>query len=115
MARIVLLQLVIAAVVAVLATVWGGKGAGVSSLLGGLSCVIPNALFLFGLHASDRRLQTGTLGPLYFWELVKVLLTMVLTVAVFWMYQDVHWLAYFVNFVVALKSYIFLLSRFKNY
>lgn len=115
MARIVLLQLVITVIVAALAAILGGKGAGVSSLLGGLSCVIPNALFLFGLHASDRKLRTGTLGPFYFWELIKVLLTMVLTVAVFCMYQDVHWLAYFVNFAVALKSYIFLLSRFKNY
>lgn len=115
MARIGLLQLVVVLLVAALAVFIGGLDSGISSLLGGLSVAIPNALFMLGLHISERKMQTGTLGPLYFWELVKVLLTITLAVAVFWMYREVHWVAFFINFVIALKSYIFLLSRFKKY
>lgn len=115
MARVVLLQLAVALMTAVLAVLLGGRDAGISSLLGGLSCVVPNGLFALGLHVSERRMRSGTLGPFYFWELVKVFLTILLTVAVFWMYRGVHWLAYLISFVIVLKSYIFLLFRFKKY
>lgn len=114
MARIVLLQLVTALVAALLAALLGGRTVGISSLLGGLSCVLPNALFAFGLHVSERKLHTGTLTPFFFWELVKVSLTIACVVAVFWLYEDVSWLAFLVSLIVVLKSYIFLLSQSKN-
>ena len=111
MARIILLQLVFAVAVAVVAMLLGGVPAGISSMLAGLSCVIPNALFVFGMQMSDREV----IRPRAFliWELVKILLTIVLIVMAFSLYKDLNWLAFFVSLVVVLKSYILLLYKFK--
>ena len=111
MARIVVLQLVFAAAVAVLAALLGGIPAGISSILAGLSCVIPNAVFAFGLQASDREVIRP--GSFVVWELVKILLTAVLIVLAFWLYKDLRWFAFFVSLIVVLKSYILLLYKFK--
>lgn len=110
-ARIVLMQLVVALLVALIAMLLGGDAAGISSLLAGLSCVLPNALFAFGIFMGDRRAPHASMGSLFFWELLKVALTIALTVAVFWLYQDLNWIAFMVSFVVVLKSYILLLIK----
>lgn len=114
MTRIILWQLLVAVVVAVIAMLLSGQAAGISALLAGLSCVLPNALFAFGLHLSDRRAPQAGLAPLYFWELIKVGLTIALMVAVFWLYRDVNWLAFMLSLVVVLKSHIFLLFKSRN-
>lgn len=114
MARIVLWQLMVALAAAAIAALAGGTNAAASSLLGGLSCVIPNAIFVIGILVSESKQKPATLGVLYAWELVKVALTIVLMVAAFWLYRDLNWVAFLSSFVVVLKSYVFLLSRLKN-
>ena len=114
MTRILLLQLATSIIVALIATWLGGESAGISSILAGLSCVLPNALFAYGLYVGDRRAPKSGPAPLYIWEFVKIILTITLMVAVFWLYQDVNWLAFLVSFVVVLKSYIILLLKSRN-
>lgn len=112
--RIILLQLAVAVATALVAAFLGGVPAGTSSILAGLSCIVPNVLFAFGMHMENRlQLQSG-LAVFYAMELMKVLLTTLLVVAVFWLYKDVNWLSFLISFVVSLKSYIFLLSRSNN-
>jgi len=114
MARIILLQLATSIIVALIAAWLGGEAAGISSILAGMSCVLPNVIFAYGLHLSDRKAPTAGPAPLYIWEFVKIILTITLMVAVFWLYQDVNWLAFLVSFVVVLKSYIILLLKSRN-
>lgn len=114
MARIILLQLATAVVVGVIAALFGGKNAGISSILAGLSCVIPNAIFAYGIYLSDSKSLSVNLAAFYFFEIVKVVLTIILVVAVFWWYPNVNWVSFIVSFIITIKSYIFLLSRSKN-
>lgn len=80
-----------------------------SAMLGGLCCVVPNGLFALRLFASARK--AGSVNPFSFFigEFVKIALTLALMSAVVWLYRDLNWLALIAGFIVALKSYIFLL------
>lgn len=111
MLRVVLLQVVASIVVAVIAGVLGGVHALVSALLGGLCCVIPNALFAWRLFIGLKK--PGVVNPLSFFigEFIKIGLTIALLGAVVWLYRDLNWLALIAAFIVALKSYIILLFR----
>ncbi len=111
MARIVLLQMVAALVVAVLAGVFGNISYGLSALFGGMSCAIPNALFALRLTMSARR--PGGANPMSFFigEFFKVTLTVALMAAVVFWYHDVNWPAFLIAFIVVLKSYFILLFR----
>lgn len=55
MARIVLLQFVATLVVALVAALIAGTASGISALLGGLCCAVPNALFAARLYASAKK------------------------------------------------------------
>lgn len=114
MARIILLQLATAIVVGVIAALFGGKNAGISSILASLSCVIPNAIFAYSIHIRDTNSSSVNLAGFYFFEIVKVVLTIIFVVAVFWWYPNVNWVSFIISFVIIIKSYIFLLSRSKN-
>ena len=111
MARIILLQLVAAFLVALIALLVGGVIAGISALLGGFCCILPNALFAFRLQLAAQK--PGNASPMTFfvWEFVKIglILTSMALVAV--LYRDVNWLAFLAAVIVVLKSYIFLLFR----
>jgi ATP synthase protein I len=111
MRQIVLLQLMATAVVSVIAGLWGGLPALLSTLLGGLCCVVPNALFALRLFANAQKL--GAANPMSFFigEFIKIALTIALLGAIAWLYRDLNWLALIAGFVVALKSYIILLFR----
>ncbi len=111
MARIIGLQLLTAIVVALLAMLLGGKHAGISALLGGLSCALPNALFAVRLFMNERKPSGASPTTFFVWEFVKIGLTMACMVAVGWLYTDVSWPAFVAGIVVVLKSYIFLLFR----
>jgi len=111
MARIVMLQFCAALILAIIALLLGGQAAGISALLGGLCCALPNALFALRLYAGTHR--PGGANPLTFFtgEFLKIFITVALLAAVVKLYHDVHWLAFLAGFIVVLKSYFILLFR----
>jgi len=111
MARIVTLQFCAALNLAIIALLFGGQAAGISALLGGLCCALPNALFALRLYAGTHR--PGGANPFIFFtgEFLKILTTIALLVAVVKLYHDIHWLAFLAAFIVVLKSYFILLFR----
>jgi ATP synthase protein I len=111
MARIIQLQFLSAIVVAIIALLIAGKHAGLSVLLGGLSCTLPNALFAVRLFMNERKPGGASPVTFFVWEFVKIGLTMGAMVAVGCLYEDVVWPAFIVGVIVALKSYIILLFR----
>lgn len=111
MLRIVSLQMIATVVAGVIAALLGGMVAMTSALLGGLCCVVPNALFALRLFAGTQRPGGANPMTFFFWEFIKIALTFALFGATAWFYHDVNWLAFVVGFIVALKSYILLLFR----
>lgn len=111
MVRIIQLQLLTAIVFALVAALIGGKAAGISALLGGLSCALPNALFAMRLHMNAQKPGGASPTTFFIWEFVKVGLTMGCLAAVAWLYSDVNWLAFIASVIVVLKSYLILLFR----
>lgn len=111
MLRLVLLQLATTIIASIIAGLIGGMHALYSAMLGGLCCVVPNGLFALRLFSSARK--SGAADPMSFFigEFVKIALTIALLGAVVWLYRDLNWLALIAAFIVALKSYIFLLVR----
>jgi len=111
MFRLVLLQLSTTVIASVIAGLLGGMHALVSAMLGGLCCVIPNALFALRLFAGAQR--DGGANPMTFFigEFIKIALTVAMLGAIVWLYRDLNWLALIAAFIVALKSYIILLFR----
>lgn len=111
MLRLVSLQLIATAVVGVLAALLGGWPAMFSAVLGGICCVVPNGIMAARLFASAQKAGGANPATFFIWEFIKI----ALTVALLWMtatlYRDLNWLALIAGFVVALKSYIFLLFR----
>jgi ATP synthase protein I len=111
MRRIVVLQFVVTLIVAAIAGVLAGWPALWSALLGGLCCVVPNALFALRLFANAQK--AGGANPMSFFigEFIKIALTVALLGATAWLYRDLNWLALIAAFIAALKSYIILLFR----
>jgi ATP synthase protein I len=111
MLQIILLQFATTAMTGLIAGLLGGVPALLSALLGGLCCVVPNALFALRLFASAQKV--GGANPMTFFigEFIKIALTVALLGLTAWLYRDLNWLALIVGFVVALKSYIILLFR----
>ncbi len=111
MLRLILTQLATTLAAASVALLIGGWHAGVSALLGGLCCVVPNGLFALRLYVGA--LQPGALNPMtfFFGEFIKIAMTVGLLALVVWWYRDLNWLALIAAFIVALKSYIILLIR----
>ncbi len=105
MAKAVLLQVVATLVVSGLAAIWGGMSAALSVMLGGLACVVPNALLAFRLHVQTRRPGGATVYGLLVGEFVKVATTVALLVLIAHAYRGLNWLALIVGVIVALKSY----------
>ena len=111
MLRLVIVQLTTSIVAAAIAAMVAGIPAMWSLLLGGLSCVLPNALFALRLFANAQKL--GAPNPMSFFigEFIKIALTLALLGASAWLYRDMNWLALLVGLIVALKSYLILLFR----
>lgn len=111
MLRLILAQLATTLAGATVALLMAGWHAGVSALLGGLCCVVPNGLFALRLYVGA--LQPGALNPMtfFFGEFIKIAMTVGLLALVVWWYRDLNWLALIAAFIVALKSYIILLIR----
>lgn len=113
MTKAVLWQFLVTLVVAGLAGVFGGAHAALSAALGGLACVIPNALFAFRLAVEMRRPGGATVHGFFIGEFVKLAATVLLLFVIASTYGHLHWLALIVGFIAALKSYflMFLFGR----
>ena len=105
MATAVLLQVLVTCVVAVLAAIWGGLDAALSAALGGMACVVPNALFAARLQIAARRPGGATAQGFFVGEFVKVATTVALLVLIAHSYRGLNWLALIIGVIVALKSY----------
>ena len=105
MAIAVLLQVIVTLVVAGLAAIWGGVDAALSAALGGMACVVPNALFAVRLQIETRRPGGATVHGFFVGEFVKVATTVALLVLIAHNYRGLDWLAFIVGVIVALKSY----------
>ena len=110
MARIILLQFAAAFLVALVASIVSGLPAGISALLGGLCCAIPNAFFALRLLSSARK-PGGSPMNFFVGEFIKIAMNIALFGAVIMFYPDLNWLAFIAAFIVVLKSYLILLFR----
>ena len=113
MFRIVLLQVLATLIAALVAGFLGGVHAALSAALGGLSCVLPNALFAWRLTIQAKSPQGANVGSFFVGELVKLAVTVVMLFAIFKLYPALNWLALLAGFIVGLKSYFvaFLIDR----
>ncbi len=100
--RILLAQLGISAVIAAL--FWGitGNVSGYSALLGGLTCVIPNAFLGLRLVVPRRDPGAGALvGAAYVGELGKLALTVIMFTLIFTLIRPIAAGALFTGFIAA--------------
>ena len=114
MRRVVLRQLAIAAVIAVISVIIGGKPAGVSSILAALCFIVPNAIFVLFFYLGIRGTGPANLVLFAVIEFAKIALTIGCVCLVFLAYKDINWIAFTISFVISFKSYIFLLSKLKS-
>lgn len=111
MLRLVSLQLIATALVGLVAGLLGGWSAMFSAVLGGICCVVPNGIMAVRLFASAQKTGGANPATFFIWEFIKIALTVALLWLTASLYPDMNWLALLAGFVVALKSYIFLLFR----
>lgn len=104
--RVIVWQLAAGLVVALVASLWGGKVAGMSAAYGALAVVFPAALMVRGLRRQRAVTQPGAamLG-FVIWESVKVALTVALLVSAPWVVSPLSWLALVAGFVLTMKVY----------
>lgn len=111
MRRLVFLQFLTTFVAGAIAGLIAGWPALFSALLGGLSCVVPNALFALRLFVNAQKGEKATPAAFFVGEFIKIALTVALLAAAAWLYRDLNWLALIAGFIVALKSYLIILIR----
>jgi ATP synthase protein I len=105
MTKAIALQLLVTFVVAMGAAMVGGAQAASSAALGGLACVVPNALFAWRLSIEMRRPGGATVQGFFVGEFVKLAVTVLLLFVIASVDRDLNWLALLVGFIAALKSY----------
>ena len=114
MGKAVLLQALLTVAIAGVAALVGGRAAGWSAALGGLACVIPNALFALRRGIEVRRPGGVAAHTVLVGEFVKV----ALTIALLWMIahhaRGLDWLAMIIGVIAAVKSYLLLLLLFRR-
>ncbi|MCU0804712.1 MAG: ATP synthase subunit I [Burkholderiales bacterium] len=105
-AKAIGLQVLIAALMAL---VWGalrGENAGVSALAGGAISIIPSALFAWRLNSAARKGVIAFGMTFFLGELGKLALSAVLFAAVIVWYRDADLLALVVSYIVTLHAYL---------
>ncbi len=115
--RIVGLQAMVAAAVALLAwAITGRSGAAWSAGYGGMAVLIPAVLFARGLTSQFASINAATAGFGFFvWEAIKIAVTVGMLVAATRMVADLDWLAMLIGLIVTLKVYwVALLMRPKS-
>lgn len=108
MFKAVFLQALIAVASALVASFFLGWQGFASAGLGAGVIWLPNALFALKLHLQAQRGGHSPIGFLV-GEAVKIAATVGLMVLVWHTYENVHWLAFFVGFILALKANLFAL------
>jgi ATP synthase protein I len=105
MFKIVTLQMAATLIVALAAGSWIGERGAVSALIGGLSYLLPNLLFVLRLSVSAA---AGRASPATFFvgELGKLLATIAILAAAHRFY-DVHWLTMLIALFATLKANLF--------
>lgn len=105
--RVVLAQVVVGLLVAALTWLLTGRvSAAWSAAYGGLSVVIPAALFARGLTSKATTVNSGTaVFGFLLWEMVKIGLTIAMLYAAVWLVKDLSWPAMLVGLVVTMKVY----------
>ena len=115
--RVLGVQSLVGAVVAVIAwSVTGQSGAGWSAAYGALAVIIPGAVFARGLTSRLTSVNAGAamLG-FFFWEAVKIALTVAMLVAAPKVIENLSWPALLVGLVVTMKAvWVTLLMRSKG-
>lgn len=114
MAKAVLLQSAMTALVCVVAALVAGADAALSALLGGLSCVVPSALFAARLAIDLRRPGGATVAAFFIGEFAKLALTVMMLFGIATVYRDLNWPALIVGFIAALKSYFLMFAFGRN-
>ncbi len=109
MAKAVGLQALVTFVVACVAAMIGGQTSGVSAALGGIACLVPNALFALRLHIEVRRPGGVATHTVLIGEFVKVAATIALLVLITRNVRGLDWLAMIIGVIAALKSYLLML------
>lgn len=111
--RLGLMHLAIAIVIAIVATLIGGEKAGISAILAGGSCVVPNAIMFLGFYVNDRFLKKPMFPVVVALEVMKIAISVVLLILSFWLYKEMNGLVFILSFVISIKSYLLLLLRVK--
>jgi ATP synthase protein I len=83
-----------------------------SALYGAIAVVVPNALMAWGATRRPVTNAGAALLSLMFWELIKILLTIAILVAVAKQVSDLSWLAMLLTMIGCLKvNWLVLLAR----
>lgn len=105
--RLLLVQTGITMFLAVLCTVVFNINAGVSALLGGAVCIIPNAYFASKLFKyQGARAAKQIVNSFYKGEALKIILSIFLFTAVFLLYRITP-LAFFLSYILVLMTHWF--------
>lgn len=110
MLKTVMLQLSCVLVITGCALLLGGEVAGLSTLLGGVSYLLPSLLFALRLNRLTRRaLASGSSYPLefFFGEAIKILSTIGLLVLSFYLVPGLMWGWFLGGLAVALQAGFF--------
>ena len=105
--RILALQALMGAVVALLAWWVAGRAAGWSAAYGALAIVVPAALFARGVarNSGSAAQAGGAIARLFAWEFVKLVLCIAMLAAAPFLVPNLHWLALLAGLVVTMKTY----------
>jgi ATP synthase protein I len=114
MLKTVSLQAIVSFGVALIALVLGGANAGLSALLGGAVCVVPNGIFALRLTWQARQAGGANVATFLIGEFVKLGLTITLLVVVATQCRHLNWLAFIAGLIVTLKSYVVLFVVDRN-
>lgn len=114
MGRVLLWQSAISVVLALIAVLIGGFPSGIAAALAGSCCVIPNVCFFAGLFLAQKIFHKIIPATFFVMEFLKILVSILLVILVFWFYRDIKWIAFIVSYILILKSYILLLLKLKS-
>ncbi|MCL2162481.1 MAG: ATP synthase subunit I [Betaproteobacteria bacterium] len=107
MHKAVLLQLAATSIAALVAGALFGPRGFVSAIWGGLAYVLPSILFAWRLSVSSWRGENAKAAAFFVGELVKLLSTIGLLALATVLYKDLHWGAFLVGLVLAVKANLF--------
>ena len=107
MHKAVLLQLGVTLLAATVAAVFFGTRGALSAAFGGLTYVLPSFFFVWRLSAASWRGEHATVTAFVAGELFKLVSVVGLLALVAVLYRDVHWGAFLIGLVLALKTNLF--------